>query len=99
MPETPSNTATEPENNSTAAQSGPHRRDLRDDPRADPRMVAALSPFGLDQAQPEPDVTSSSPRAHLLAYVADVEAGFGGLFDALLAGLAPVDGVSRTTAT
>jgi acetyl esterase/lipase len=35
----------------------------------------------------------------LLDYAAQTEANFGGLFDALLAGLAPVEGVSRQTLT
>src|SRR6201987_561949 len=74
-------------------------RDLRDDPRADPRMVAALAPFGLDRQPPPLPVSPASPREALLDYATQVEANFGGLFDALLAGLAPVEGVSRQTVT
>jgi acetyl esterase len=74
-------------------------RDLRDDPRADPRMVAALAPFGLDRQSPPLPVWAASPRDVLLHYAAETEASFGGLFDALLAGLAPVEGVSRQTVT
>jgi acetyl esterase/lipase len=74
-------------------------RDLRDDPRADPRMVAALAPFGLDRRPPPLPVSAASPREALLDYAAQTEANFGGLFDALLAGLAPVEGVSRQTVT
>jgi hypothetical protein len=51
-------------------------RDLRDDPRADPRMVAALAAFGFDHAQPPSLVSASSPHDDLLAYVAAVEEGF-----------------------
>jgi acetyl esterase/lipase len=96
MREAPTKNAAKCETESDAGQSAPHRRGLCDDERADPRMVAALSPFGLDQAQPEPDVSASSPREQLLAYVAEVEAGFGGVFAALLSGLPPVQGVTRT---
>jgi acetyl esterase len=73
--------------------------DLRDDPRADPRMVAALAPFGLDRQPPPLPVSVASPREALLDYATQTEANFGGLFDALLAGLAPVEGVSRQTVT
>jgi acetyl esterase len=74
-------------------------RDLRDDPRADPRMVAALAPFGLDRQSPPSPVSAASPREALLDFAAQTEANFAGLFDALLAGLAPVEGVSRQTVT
>ena len=78
---------------------GEPERDLRDDSRADPRMVAALAPFGFDQAQAPPPVSASSPHEDLLAYVAGVEEGFGAVFGALFAGLPPVDGVTQETTT
>ena len=34
---------------------------LKDDPRADPRMIAAMAVFGLDGAQEPAPVTTSSP--------------------------------------
>ena len=74
-------------------------RDLGDDSRADPRMVAALAPFGFDHAQPPPPVSASSPHDDLLAYVAGVEEGFGAVFGALFAGLPQVGGVTQETAT
>lgn len=37
--------------------------DLRDDPRADPRMIAALGLIGLDAAPPPSPVTAASPLA------------------------------------
>ncbi|WP_029117904.1 alpha/beta hydrolase fold domain-containing protein [Mycobacterium sp. URHB0044] len=73
--------------------------DLRDDPRADPRMVAAMAAFGLDRGQPQPDVSPSSSREQLLSYVADAEVGFCAVFDALASGLEPVTGVSRDAVT
>jgi acetyl esterase len=86
----------------SAARSGQYRdaeRNLRDDARADPRMVAALAPFGFDHAQAPPPVSASSTYEDLLAYVAGVEEGFGAVFGALFAGLAPVGGVTQETAT
>ena len=39
--------------------------DLRDDPRADPRMIAAMAPIGLDVAPPPSPVTAASPIAEI----------------------------------
>lgn len=69
---------------------------LRDDPRADPRMIAAMEPFGLaDRAAPAP-VDADSPIEALLEYVAAAEEGFEGLFAALMAGQPEVGGVERS---
>jgi acetyl esterase len=73
--------------------------DLRSDPRADPRMVAALAPFGLDTAGEAPPVDAGSPRAAQLEFLAAAETGFEGLFAALGEGLPPVEGVTRSTET
>jgi acetyl esterase/lipase len=70
---------------------------LATDPRCDPRMVAALEPFGLHVRGPEPPVTRNTPREELLAYCAEAEAGFEAVFAALFAGLAPVEGVTSDT--
>ena len=73
--------------------------ELRSDPRADPRMVAALAPFGVDQrAEPAP-VSTADPLEARLAYLAEAESAFEGLFVALMADLPAVPGVSRTTET
>src|ERR1700741_1444367 len=74
-------------------------RDLRDDTRADPRMVAALTHVVLPRHPPPLSVSAASPREALLDYAAQTEANFGGLFDALVGGLAPVERVSRQTVT
>src|ERR1700758_875892 len=99
MSETHTTTAASLAVHGGAAQLGSPPRDLRDDPRADPRMVAALAPFGLDRQPPPLPVTAGSPREALLDYAAQAEVIFGGVFDALLKGLAPVEGVSRQTVT
>ncbi|HJY69520.1 MAG TPA: hypothetical protein VJ254_22585, partial [Streptosporangiaceae bacterium] len=62
---------------------GDPSRALKDDPRADPRLVAALGPFGLDRDQPAPPVTPSSSRQELLAFGQSAEDGFGTVFSAL----------------
>lgn len=68
---------------------------LRDDPRADPRMIAAMEPFGLANA-PEPSpVDADTPIAAILEHVDIAEQGFQAVFGALLAGLADIAGVER----
>ncbi|MCO1654038.1 alpha/beta hydrolase fold domain-containing protein [Pseudonocardia humida] len=73
--------------------------ELRTDPRSDPRMVAALAPFGLDGAGEPPPVDRTSPREAQLAFLAEAEAGFEAVFAALMQDLPPVEGVERSTET
>ncbi len=73
--------------------------ELRTDPRADPRMVAALAPFGLDGAGAPPPVSRDSTRQEQLDYVGQAEAGFEAVFAALMEGLPPVEGLERSTET
>jgi len=69
---------------------------LRDDPRADPRMIAAMEPFGsADRPAPEP-VDASSSIEDLLEFIAVAEQGFEGLFTATVAGMPDVEGVERS---
>ena len=72
---------------------------LGTDTRSDPRMIAALAPFGLDAPAPQPPVTRASSRDVLLQFAADTESGFEALFDALMAGLPPVEDVVSEVAT
>jgi acetyl esterase/lipase len=72
-------------------------RSLATDPRADPRMVAALVPFGLDQLTQAPPVSPSSPREDQLAFCVAAEEGFEGVFAAMYAGLPAVEGVTSET--
>ena len=69
---------------------------LADDPRADPRMIAALASVGLGGPTPASPVTGESSLDDLHAYVDEAEQGFGGLFDVLMVGLEPVAGVERS---
>ena len=70
---------------------------LATDPRADPRMVAALAPLGLaGRADPVP-LTADSTLAEIRALAALGEPGFEQLFDHLFEALPPVEGVESRT--
>lgn len=73
-------------------------RQIKDDPRADPRLIAAMTALGLEVEQPSP-VDGSSPIDDILAYCLEAEAGFEQLGGVLSAGSPPVEGVSRSTET
>ena len=68
--------------------------DIRDDPRADPRMIAAMGPIGLDVAPPPSPVTGATPIAELVEYMLLAEAGFEMLGGMLTANTPPTAGVS-----
>ena len=53
---------------------------LQDDPRADPRMIAAMAPIGLGEQPAESPVHGGSDIEDLLAYVTTAEEGFEALF-------------------
>jgi len=71
--------------------------DIKDDPRADPRMIAAMVPLGMDVAPPPSPVTAETPIDELLAYCIEAEAGFDALGMALTANTTPTAGVSSYT--
>jgi acetyl esterase len=73
--------------------------DLGTDPRSDPRMVAALAPFGLDKTGASPPLGADAPRVALLEFSGAAEAGFEAVFEALMTGLPPVEGVISTSRT
>lgn len=69
---------------------------LQDDPRADPRMVAAFATAGLG-GPPEPaPVDDSATLDALHEYCAASEQGFEALFGMYAAQLPAIDGVDRT---
>ena len=70
---------------------------MKDDPRADPRMVAAMAPFGLDVAPGPVPVDANSPIEALLEFCSVAEPGYDLLFDALFADLPAIDGVTSRT--
>lgn len=71
--------------------------ELGSDPRADPRMIAALAPFGLAGRAAELPVTRRSPLEELLAVALSTEQAFDGLFGALLADVPRAHGVEMRT--
>ena len=73
--------------------------DIRDDPRADPRMVAAMGPIGLDVAPPPSPVTADTPIDQLIEYTMLAEGGFEALGGILTSATPPTIGVSSSTRT
>ncbi len=69
---------------------------LRDDPRADPRMIAAMTPFELDAQAPPMPVTADSPIEAIHEHITATESAFEMLFSMLLGGLPEVVGVDRS---
>ena len=70
---------------------------LATDPRADPRMVAALEPLGLARRADPVPLTADSSLEDIRALAALGEPGFQHLFDGLFDALAPVEGVESST--
>lgn len=69
---------------------------LADDPRADPRMIAALTPLGLAGPPADIPVDENTPIEQLLEFVSISEQGFGGLGEVLVMNSPPVEGVTRS---
>ena len=53
---------------------------LKDDPRADPRMVRILALFGLDGDAPPPPVDYDASNADIISFLSKQEADFAALF-------------------
>ena len=71
--------------------------DIKDDPRADPRMIAAMGALGMDVKPPPSPVNASTPIEALLEYCHVAEAGFDAVGGVLTANMVPTEGVSSTT--
>jgi len=74
-------------------------RTLGTDPRSDPRMLAAFAPFGLDGPLPPPPLSVDSLLQERLALFAEMEEGFGAIFDTLAQSAPIAEGVTSTTIT
>ncbi len=72
-------------------------RVLRTDPRADPRMVAALAEFGFDEAPAPAPVTAESPLEEILDFLAAAEPDYEHIFTAWFTDLPPIEDVERRT--
>ena len=70
---------------------------LKTDPRADSRLVAALAPFGFDEAPPPAPVTTNSPLEERYAFIAEAEPGYEAMFAELLEGLPAIENVQTST--
>ena len=76
---------------------GDPTRVLKTEPRADPRMVAALAEVGFDVAPEPAPVTAESPIEEIREFIAMVEPGYQDLFKAWFTDLPPIDNVERRT--
>jgi acetyl esterase/lipase len=72
---------------------------LATDPRADPRLVAGLAPFGIDRNAEPSGVDGDSPRAEQLAASTAAEAGLRVLFSHIFSDLPEIHGVERSVET
>mgnify|MGYP001582677573 FL=1 len=71
--------------------------DIKDDPRADPRMVAAMGVIGLDVAPEQSPVTRLSPLEDILELCIESEAGFNELGAALTSATPKAENVMSYT--
>lgn len=78
---------------------GDPSRSLGTDPRTDPRIVAALAPFGMDGHGEPPPIDATAPREAQLEFSGVGEVGFRTVFAVLYEGLEPVTGVERAEQT
>lgn len=70
--------------------------DLSTDPRADPRVVAALKAFGMDKEAQVPPFKRGDDLEKIGEFFVEAAKGFGGMFSALFAGLEEIKGVDRS---
>jgi acetyl esterase len=69
---------------------------LKDDPRADPRMVTAMEPFALGELSEPVPLDATASLEELLEYGALSEAGFEALFAVMALDSPPAEGVTST---
>ena len=72
---------------------------LRDDPRVDPRLVAAVAPMGLADPLPPSTIDADTDLDVVRKVLAKLEAGSAAMLDHSTAGLPEVTGVERSTET
>ena len=75
----------------------PTRPSLRDDPRVDPRLVAAVAPMGLADPLPPSTITAGTPLEDIRKVLGKLEAGSARMLEYSTAGLDPVTGVEQST--
>jgi acetyl esterase/lipase len=72
---------------------------LGTDPRADARLIAAMTPYGMQENAPACPVTPASPYDERLEVIATTEAALQEFFPTLYAGLPEIPGVLRSEET
>ncbi|MFT5577585.1 MAG: acetyl esterase [Paraglaciecola psychrophila] len=73
--------------------------DIKDDPRADPRMIAAMTMLGMEVKPAPTPVTAATPIEGLLAYCDEAELGFDAIGGMLTANTPATSGVTSRTET
>lgn len=72
---------------------------LGTDPRSDPRMVKALSEYGIDKNMPDVPISVDAPLEERLAFAAMNEEAVGAVLNLFGAAVPDVEGVTTTTTT
>ncbi|NLD77370.1 MAG: alpha/beta hydrolase [Acidimicrobiales bacterium] len=72
---------------------------LRDDPRVDPRLVAAVAPMGLADPLPPSTIDAGTDLEVIRKVLGKLEAGSAKMLEFSTAGLPEVTGVDRSTET
>src|ERR1700728_3957403 len=78
---------------------GDPNRTLKTDSRADPRLVAALAPFGMDGPPPPAPVGVDSPIKAKLDHLAATEAAMQRIFAGFFTDMPPIPNIERWTET
>lgn len=72
---------------------------LKDDPRADPRLIALMEPLGLADAHQPLPFSHESPLSEIIDFISTIEEGFELLFSGIFHDLPSVEGVVSTSET
>jgi acetyl esterase len=75
---------------------GDPARTIADDPRSDPRMIAAMTPLGMAERTPPQPVTVDTPLEALHEFNLMAETGYDAMFAIFSTDLAPIAGVERS---
>lgn len=69
---------------------------LGSDPRADPRVVAVLSAFGMDKEGQAPPLKRGDDLEKIGEFIVEADKGFGAMFSALMSDLPEIKGVDHS---
>ncbi|MDQ2679194.1 MAG: alpha/beta hydrolase [Actinomycetota bacterium] len=99
LPTSAPDAAAAPADHAPAAPAARATPALRDDPRVDPRLVAAMEPLGLAGPLPPSRLDASTPLEKIRSALDRLEAGSSTMNALAVDGLDPVVGVERSTVT